>query len=76
MDAVWPNSRALDEGVAGAGNMPTTCAAVFNPKVWTCTAPPREIEISKLHRWRDYQSRRCALRNATRRKATRVESLQ
>lgn len=28
--------------------MPMTCAAVFNPKVWTCTATPRKTAFSEL----------------------------
>lgn len=32
--------------------MPTTCAAAFNPKVWTYAAAPRKTEVSEPHRWR------------------------
>jgi len=28
--------------------MPETCAAVFNPKVWTCTTTPRKTVFSEL----------------------------
>lgn len=43
-----PNSRALGAGAAGPRNMPETCAAVFNPRVWTYTTAARK---SKFPSW-------------------------
>ena len=35
-------------GAAGAGNMHTSCAAAFNPKVWTCATAPRKTVFSEF----------------------------
>lgn len=43
-----PNSRALDAGAAGTANTQMTCAAVFHPKVWTCTAASRKTEFPEF----------------------------
>ncbi len=59
-----PNSRALGARAAGAGNMLVTCAAAFNPKVWTYAMAPRKPKASERADKRDYQSRRRPLRSA------------